>query len=558
MTIYGRSARLFRRYGPWTLVVTAATVAAAYGVNQSVPAEYRSEADVLVEARIVTGTTPILPDLDTERAVVLSDVVALTAAQRMGVTKEAMLDDLELEFVPGANVLRFVYSADNRLSAQVRSNALVEAYLQYRNAGADTPITAAAADPSPVHLQLITSPSLPAEPYSRPLLPDLAIGLGAGLLLGAGTALIRARSRGLIRSREDFEQLSGATVLATIGRTRHSPATGLPVMLRNPGSAAAESYRYLRTRLHPSLRTTTTTILVTSPGDRQGRTTVAANLAIALAQAGHSVVLVDADLHHPVLHQTFDVPGEHGLTTLLDGDATVSEVLAGTPVPGLRLLPAGHRTGEHVDLLEGPQLAHVLHAVQQHCDIVVLDSAAVLSASDAIALAALSDQILLVGDFRRTSRTSVRRALAELAEVVDGNVSAVLLNLPKLAGGLTPHARELSPVTPAPTLYGRPASILPIDDEDDTEYEQRYPVPVIYGSSSSSTVYTSAAASDAPEPNAPEPDAPEPDAPATEAAEPDASPAESDPPESSREDEVEPLESEQDSREPAAVQDARS
>ena len=337
--------------------------------------------------------------------------------------------------------------------------------------------------------QLISPPSLPTEPERRPLIPDLLAGFGAGLLLGAGTALVRARTRGLIRSREDFEHLAGATVLATVPRTGRpaGTATGLPILLRDPGSPAAESYRYLRTRLHPALRTSgATTILVTSPGDRQGRTAVAANLAVSLAQAGRSVILVDADLRRPVQHQVFQVPGDYGLTTLLDGNATVSEVLEETTVPGLRVLPAGHRTGEHVDLLEGPQLARVLRAVQKHCDVVVLDSAAVLSASDAIALAALSDHVLLVGDFRRTTRGSVRRALAELSEVTDGNVNTVLLNLPKSAGALTPRPRELSSVAPAPFLYGKPAGHTPGDAE--------LGIPVIHGTPSSSTVYSSAAA----------------------------------------------------------------
>ncbi|MEV6305889.1 polysaccharide biosynthesis tyrosine autokinase [Actinoplanes sp. NPDC051861] len=487
MTIYGRSARTLRRYGPWTMVVAAAAVAAAYGINRSVPAEYRSEASILVETRTA-------PDLETERALVRSDAVALSAAQRVGLGKSEMLGGLELEVVPGTTVLSLVYSADNRFTAQVRARALVEAYLNYRNPAtasqAPAPASSSAAGP-----QLISPPSLPTEPYTRPLLPDLLAGFGAGLLLGAGTALIRARSRGLIRSREDFERLAGTTVLATVPRAGRpaGTTTGLPMLLRDPGSPAAEAYRYLRARLHPTLRTSAaTTILVTSPGDRQGRTAVASNLAVALAQAGRSVVLVDADLRRPVQHQVFQVPGDYGLTTLLDGDATVSEVLEDTTVPGLRVLPAGHRTGEHVDLLEGPQLARVLRALQEHCDVVVLDSAAVLSASDAIALAALSDHVLLVGDFRRTSRGSVRRALAELAEVTDGNLNTVLLNLPKSAGGLAPRPREISSVAPAPFLYGKPAARPAPDDEDAAP--PSLTVPVVHGTAVSSTLYSSAAA----------------------------------------------------------------
>lgn len=533
MTTYGRSARLLRRYGPWTLVVTTAALAAAYGLNQSAPSGYESEATVLVEACLTAAApatagpsaapttapilTPVIPDIGTERAVALSDAVVLPAAGRVGADKRSFLEDLTIEVTPDANVLRLVYTADNRFSARIRARALVEAYVSYRATG-------------PTRVTVLSEPSLPDDPVTRPLGPDLAAGLAAGLLLGAGTALLRARTRGLIRGREDYERLTGVPVLATVPRYKRPAGTtlGAPVVLRDPTSPAAESYRYLRTRLQPSLRasllpTVATTVLVTSPGDRQGRTTTAANLAVTLAQAGRSVILVDADLRHPQLHHVFGISGEYGLTTLLDGEAGVEEVLEETAVPGLHVIPAGRREeGDHVDLLDSGQLARVLHAVQKHADVIVLDSTAVLSASDAIALAALSDHILLVGDFARTSRESVRRALDELAEVVHDNVSPVLVNVPKSAGALVPHARtqptgiaphhepltrdrlvsDADDVAPPGVTQHAYVEAVEEDDEDAeamAEYFARtttVAVPVIYGSANTATVYASSTAAD--------------------------------------------------------------
>ncbi|MBO3737942.1 polysaccharide biosynthesis tyrosine autokinase [Actinoplanes flavus] len=509
--------------------MTTAAVAAAYGLNQSAPSGYESEATVLVEARLTAAApatvgpsaapttasilTPVTPDVGTERAVALSDAVVLPAAGRVGADKASFLEDLTIEVTQDANVLRFAYTADNRFSARIRARALVEAYVNYRATG-------------PTGVTVLSEPSLPDTPVTRPLGPDLAAGLAAGLLLGAGTALLRSRTRGLIRGRDDYERLTGVPVLATVPRHKRPAGTtsGAPVVLRDPTSPAAESYRYLRTRLQPSLRpTTATTVLVTSPGDRQGRTTTAANLAVTLAQAGRSVILVDADLRHPQLHHVFGISGEYGLTTLLDGEAGVEEVLEETPVPGLHVIPAGRREeGEHVDLLDSGRLARVLHAVQKHADVVVLDSTAVLSASDAIALAALSDHILLVGDFARTSRESVRRALDELAEVVHDNVSPVLVNVPKSAGALVPHARtQPTGITPhhepltrdrlvsdaddvAPPGVTQHAYVEVAEEEDDeaeaiAEYFARtttVAVPVIYGSANTATVYASSTAAE--------------------------------------------------------------
>ncbi|GIF44964.1 AAA family ATPase [Actinoplanes xinjiangensis] len=481
MTTYGRGTRVLRRYGLWVLVVITATVTAAWGLHRSARPVWESAATVLIETR---------QDLETERRIILSDAVARPAAGRVGQDTGTFLTGLAIEVPPGANVLRFVYTADDAFSAHLGARALVESYAAYRSG-----------------VSVLSEPNLPTTPAARPLPWYLAAGAVAGLLLGTGTAFLRARTRRTIRDRDDYAALTGSPVLATV--PRHRRPGGVPIVVREPGSPAAESYRYLRARLQPSLRPTgATTILVTSPGDRQGRTTTAANLAVTLARSGRNVVLVDADLRNPRLHHVFQTTGDHGLTTLLDGDTTVSEVLEETPEPRLRLIAAGPRDGEHVDLLDGAQLARVLRAVQKHADVIVLDSPAVLSAADAIALAALSDRVLLVGNFARTSRQTVRRALAELADVVHGNVSPVLVNVPKSGGALVPRARTRPPTAPPPArdrLLSDADDVAPpavtshsyvdveaedIKDDPLADYHARtktVAVPVIYGSRQATT-----------------------------------------------------------------------
>jgi capsular exopolysaccharide synthesis family protein len=267
-----------------------------------------------------------------------------------------------------------------------------------------------------------------------------------------GTALTRDRMSDRIRGRADFERVSGVTVLATVPRMRwrwrRSP---LPVTLRAPQSPAAESYRYLRGRLQPLLSDGDTTILVTSAAEGEGRTTTAANLAVAMALAGRSVILVDADLRRPCLHTVFGVDNGPGLVDLLAGTAAPDDVLRPSPLPQLRLVTAGPGAGFGADLLEGPRLARTLRALQKQCDVVVLDSAPLLSLADGISLAGMSDHVLLVGNYRLTTRGYVSRALAELGEVVDGNISGVLLNVPKSAGGLTPRGRAQATAIPVET-----------------------------------------------------------------------------------------------------------
>ncbi|BEL07744.1 hypothetical protein Q0Z83_059350 [Actinoplanes sichuanensis] len=527
MTTYGRAARILHRYGPWVLVVTVAAGAAAWGLHRSAPVRYETEATVLVDAR---------PDLVTERQIIRSDAVALPAAAGLGIDAARLLTGLSVE-TAGPDVLRFVYTADDGFSARVRARALVESYVAYRPGSS-----------------VLSEPFLPTAPTARPLVPDLAAGVLTGLLLGVGTAFLRARTRGTIRDRDDFAALVGRPVLVTVPRHRRSD--GSPIVLREPTSPAAESYRYLRTRLQSSLRPTgTTTILVTGPGDRQGRTTTAANLAVALARSGRGVVLIDADLRNPRLHHTFQTTVDHGLTTLLDGDATVSEVLERTPVPRLRLIPAGPRGDEHADLLDSGELGRVLRAVRKHADVIVLDSPAVLSAADPIALAALSDHVLFVADFARTRRDTVRRALAELSEVLSGNVSPVLVNVPKSAGALVPRTRTRPGISPTPIRdrlvsdaddVAPPAvtsySYVDVEDTQDDPMADHHArtktvaIPVIYGAPASTrsaaavaptapSASATASATPAAAPPAPTAAPPPPPAPAAPAAAPSAPPA---------------------------------
>jgi capsular exopolysaccharide synthesis family protein len=440
--------------------VTAVVIAAAIGVSMTAPRMYRSEAIVVVEARVRANTAPVPPDMGTEKEIASSGLVVDPAARQIGVTPGALLEGLVISVAPDANVVTFTVTNANAATAQEHAEALAKAYVSYRNSGetADNNNNAAAST-STQHATLVTDAEVSSAPVARAIWINVAVGLAVGLLIGVGTALIRDRMSDRIRGRDDFERVSGATVLATVPRMRRRRGADAdrPIILSAPQSPAAESFRYLRSRLQPLLHGGVT-VLVTSAGEREGRTVTATNLAVALAQAGLRVVLVDADLRNPRAHAAFGDDNAVGLTTVLAGERTVAKALHDTQVSRLRLLAAGPAAQNAGDLLAGNRLRHILYSLQAHCDLIVMDSGPVLSVSDTIALAAVSDHILLVGDYRRTTRTYVARALAELGEVVDGNVSGVLLNAPRSAGGLTPDGRaQPAGAPPIPRGAGEPA-----------------------------------------------------------------------------------------------------
>jgi len=174
-------------------------------------------------------------------------------------------------------------------------------------------------------------------------------------------------------------------------------------------------------------------VVSAEPGE--GKTTTAANLAAALAQAGNRVILVDADLRRPRLHTLFGVSNNLGLTTALlpDGDPLAAH-LQTTTVPGLRLLTSGPQPPNPAELVGSERMTALLAEMNTLADWVVLDTPPVLAVADAALLAHASDATLLVVDAQSTRRRSAQRAVALLTAAGAHVVGAVLNRLPLPTG----------------------------------------------------------------------------------------------------------------------------
>lgn len=430
----GGPARLIRVHGWWIVLVTIVVTTGAWAVARTAPTEYTSAAIVVVESRVRANTTPVAPDMGTEKQLAQSGLVVDPAARALGLGQGELLDGLAVSVAADANVLTFSYTHAVPSAAQSRAQALAQAYVDYRNDG----------NGSSQHATLVTDAWLPGVPDERPVALDVGLGVVVGLTLGVATALLRDRLSDRLRGRDDLGSLIGTPVLAAVPvQQRFGRVPPEPVLLRDPSSPAAEAFRYLRSRVQPLLPAT---VLVTSADAREGRTTVAANLAVALAQAGNRVILVDADLRHPGLGAAFGTGDGPGLSDVLAG--TVVDALRDGPLPGLRLLTAGTGAAGAADLLGSARLGGVLRELRGRCDAVVVDCAPVLRFSDPLVLAGTSDQVLLVGDLRRSTRRGVARARAELVAGGVRALDAVLLNAP--GGAPSGRAAALTPVPGAP------------------------------------------------------------------------------------------------------------
>lgn len=197
-------------------------------------------------------------------------------------------------------------------------------------------------------------------------------------------------------------------------------------------SPAAEAYRALRLNLQfAALDRRLQTIMITSPGVAEGKSTILANLGITMAQIDQRVVLVDCDLRKPQLHTLFRLPNELGLTTMmLDDQALQHPPLQSTPIEGLNLLASGPLPPRPTDLIGSQRMETVILRLREEADILLFDAPPIMVAADAIVLASKVDAVLLVVSAGETKRDHVQQAMERLNRINAHIVGAVLNNAP--------------------------------------------------------------------------------------------------------------------------------
>jgi non-specific protein-tyrosine kinase len=169
-------------------------------------------------------------------------------------------------------------------------------------------------------------------------------------------------------------------------------------------------------------------LLVTSANPLEGKTTTAAHLGSVIAQEGKRVILVDADLRHPTLHSCFGIPNSEGLSNcLVSRNRSPVSLLQTTELDGLKLLSAGTNLASPSILLRSDRLTHIFQELGAEADVVIVDSAPLLVATDAMTLASKVEDILLVVAAGATQRRSAIEAV-RMVRSVNGNVLGVVLN----------------------------------------------------------------------------------------------------------------------------------
>ncbi|WP_088942555.1 polysaccharide biosynthesis tyrosine autokinase [Rhodococcus sp. 1168] len=299
-----------------------------------------------------------------------------------------------------------------------------------------------------------------ASPVSPKTTRNLALGAAVGLLLGIALAVLRDRLDNTIKTRKKLEAAANTALVGTIPYDKAFKDSAI-VSFGATHSVSAEGFRELRTNLqflevdHPPR-----VIVVTSAVPAEGKTTVAVNLALALAEAGHRVVLVEGDLRRPRVSKYLGLIGSVGLSTVLAGQADITDVIQPSSYEGLDVLASGPLPPNPSELLGSEASRRVIEELRSRFDYVIIDGAPLLPVTDSALLTTHSDGALIVARFGHTSESEVSRAVGNLETIGAHVLGAVFTMMPLTRKGGDGYSyyyetdKTIARQTPSPVTPG--------------------------------------------------------------------------------------------------------
>jgi capsular exopolysaccharide synthesis family protein len=260
---------------------------------------------------------------------------------------------------------------------------------------------------------------------------NLILGIFAGLAAGIGFIFLKEQLDSSIKNPEDIEKLN-IPVIGVIPKVMRSDVSlkggkqGL-IMVTAPRQAASEAYRDLRTSLRFSaLEEGIHSVLITSSGPREGKSTTAGNLAIAIAQAGSKILIVDTDLRRPVMHKIFDVPQEPGFSEVIAGITSLEDAVQETGTENLHVLTCGHTPHNPSELLGSRRFRNFHAMLKDSYDMVIFDSPPVAVVTDPVLLSTEVDATLMVVGVKKIDRKVLKSAWEKVRRGSGYCVGAVL------------------------------------------------------------------------------------------------------------------------------------
>ena len=264
------------------------------------------------------------------------------------------------------------------------------------------------------NIRVVDKAEVPLRPVRPKKTLNLLLAIFGGGLFACGLAFFFEYIDNRVKSPEEIKNYLGLPFLGLIPKLADKE-TDSPLLHTGVSTAFAEAFRNLRTNiLFSSTEEGGRSIVVTSTGPGEGKTLVACNLAVALAQAGQRVLLVDGDMRKPKVHTMFKESQSPGLSNILVGNAKASEAVRKTPVQNLWVLLAGVAPPNPAELLGSQRFKGFLGTLQEHFDWVVVDSPPVMAVTDAAVIAHAASGVAFVVGCEQTSKHTATAALEQL------------------------------------------------------------------------------------------------------------------------------------------------
>ncbi|GAA4267300.1 polysaccharide biosynthesis tyrosine autokinase [Frondihabitans peucedani] len=431
-------AHLLRK-GKWfifSLAIIGLALATAYTV--AAPKTYQSSTSVYVSVRAEGSTTAYEVGQGSGAAaqkvkgylnVVRSSIILDPVIKNLGLatSSTALAGQLVVTAPNDANLIRISVTDDSPERAANIADAVAASLKTVATEQLDPGTDG---NESPVALSVTEPAVAPEHPASPNLRLNLGLGLVSGLGLGLGAAFLRSALDNRIRSARDVETLTDTPILGALGLL--PDADKAPLIVRDaPRSPRTESFRALRTNLQfVGPRAESRSFVITSAMPSEGKTTATTNLAIALAEAGSRVLLVDADLRRPRVADIMGLEGGAGLSDILIGRAEIDDVIQPWGRGGLTVLPAGSVPPNPSELLGSEAMRALLETLAADYDVVLLDAPPLLPVTDAAVMSTLTTGVLVVAAANRTRTHQLSSALDDLERIGSRALGVILTMMP--------------------------------------------------------------------------------------------------------------------------------
>ena len=466
-------ARIARTYWKFITVVTLVLTVSAMAWSAMRPRVYAAEASAVVVAAgtenvssLLAGDTLAKARAKNYKSLAESRLVAdnVSASTGLKLTGAQLLDSVSVNVPRDTAEIRITAESSDPTTAQKVADAWVaELGKQVQEREKASAAAAANGQPAtsavpPLSLVPLDAATVPTAPVTPGVGLSTAFGTLLGLLLGYVSALLRHRLDRRVRTAAEVERLFSVPVIGALpvdgtlqggNKVLESPSRKAGSYGQNP--AFAEALRELRTNLtFLDVDNPPRVIVVTSSVSGEGKSTIAANLASAMAAAGEDVIIVDGDLRHPSIARIFGVVPGIGITDILTGKARVDDVLQQRgDLPNLRILGSGRIPPNPSELLSSRSMKQLIASLSER-GIVIIDAPPLLPVTDAVLLARVADGAIVVVRAGKTTKEQLSKSLGNLRRVSAGVLGTLLNCVPaKEFDGYSYYTPEQEPADAA-------------------------------------------------------------------------------------------------------------